>query len=209
MITFSNMIGRLTSGFFVRRMFPFVGVQAPSVIPFILQNKPLVGSRDSRGFSLIELVITLTIAAILLSTGVPSLIKFVRSNRLITVTNDLVSDFSLARAEALKRGTRVGVCKSSGGSACATTGDWNNGWIVFADLDSSGAWTASDVVLLKRDAVPSETAITASATAVIYSSQGITSSGSGAYTICNTSLHQTRTITIDATGRHRLSTGSC
>src|SRR5512135_327744 len=59
---------------------------------------------DASGFTLIELAVTVTVAAILAIIAVPSYKQFVESGRLTTATNDLVGDLSLARVESMKRG---------------------------------------------------------------------------------------------------------
>ena len=60
-----------------------------------------------RGFTLIELMVTLAVAAILLAVGVPGLRNILLSNRLATTANDVVVALNLARSEAIKRNTRV------------------------------------------------------------------------------------------------------
>jgi len=67
-----------------------------------------------------------------------------------SVANDLMTDLSVARAEAIKRGTRTAICTSNNGTGCTAT-SWNQGWIVFADTatggGSYGAVVGSDVIL--------------------------------------------------------------
>jgi len=189
---------------------PFICLNMPSVKPFIWYRMPIVCHKTNGGFSLVELIVTLVVAAILLGISVPSLIGFVRSNRLVSVTNTFISDINLARSEALKRSLGAGVCQSADGTGCSGSGTWNTGWIVFADLDDSKAWTASDVVLLKREAISPEMAITASAVAIVYNRQGMAETGAGNYSFCNTALGKAKNINIEATGRHRLlADGAC
>ena len=88
--------------------------------------------RQQRGFNLIELMLGITVLAIVLGLGVPSFIDMIRDNRLISQTNDLLTALNFTRSEALKRGMRVTACP---GSATACTGgtDWNAGVLVFTD----------------------------------------------------------------------------
>src|SRR5690606_4228088 len=91
----------------------------------------LSGSRKSRGFTLLELLVTLAVAAIVLSYGVPSFIDTVRNGRAAANANDLVTALSFARSEAVKRGARVTVCASADAATCGEA--WTDGWIVIAD----------------------------------------------------------------------------
>lgn len=108
----------------------------------MLRRRP--HGRPELGFTLIELLVGLAIFAILLAIGVPSFQGVSASTRLTSQTNDLVSSLSLARSEAIRRGTRVTLCKSSDGSSCTTSGTWEQGWITFVDTTRSGSDAAVD-----------------------------------------------------------------
>ncbi len=96
--------------------------------------------KKSAGFTLIELIVTVSIVAILMSIAVPSFKNMIDSNRLSTGTNELVSAFILARSEALKRSQNVTVCTSTNSTTCAGAGndDFGQGWIVFQDCNNNG-----------------------------------------------------------------------
>lgn len=96
------------------------------------------------GFTLVELLVAVSIAAILLAVGIPSFRSAIASNRLTSTTNDLVGSLAQARSEAIRRGVRVTVCMSANGTACATTGSWDQGWISFVDTTRSGTTAALD-----------------------------------------------------------------
>lgn len=85
----------------------------------------------ARGFTLLELMVTLTVAGMVLTIGVPSFVDLVRNNRAATNVNELLTAFAIARSESIKRGANVSVCRSSDGATC--TGAWSEGWIVFRD----------------------------------------------------------------------------
>ncbi|MEA5098218.1 MAG: GspH/FimT family pseudopilin [Burkholderiaceae bacterium] len=79
-----------------------------------------------RGFTMIELMVTIAVAAILLTIGVPSFRMLIDNQRLTTSVNDLFTSINMARAEAAQRGTRVDLAPLDG-----TT--WSKGWAVFID----------------------------------------------------------------------------
>lgn len=110
---------------------------------------PTTIPNKQQGFSLIELMVTLAIGAILLTTAVPSFFGMLQRDRLTTQANDFVSSLSLARAEAASRGQRIVVCKSPGPAynTCTATGNWDQGWIVFTDDGDDTYTPANDDVL--------------------------------------------------------------
>lgn len=87
------------------------------------------------GFTLIELMVTIAVAAIILTQAVPGFNAIVQNNRLISQNNEFISALNEARSEARKRGTLVTVCASTDQKTCDTT-HWERGWIMFSDLDS-------------------------------------------------------------------------
>ena len=74
-----------------------------------------------RGFTIPELIITLGVAAIILSTAVPSVSTTIKDNRLATRVNDIITDIHFARSEATKRDVRVILCRSSNPNASTPT----------------------------------------------------------------------------------------
>jgi len=100
--------------------------------------------KKSAGFTLIELIVTVSIVAILMSIAVPSFKNMIDSNRLSTGTNELVSALILARSEALKRGQRVTVCTSADSTNCSGNNDFGQGWLVFEDCNDNGIVDTGD-----------------------------------------------------------------
>lgn len=86
-----------------------------------------------RGRSLIEVLLTVTIAGILAATGAPNFQHWLASNRMVTQTNNLVRDLHFGRTMAITRNVAVVICESSDHTSCSFQRDWSRGWIVFAD----------------------------------------------------------------------------
>ena len=95
--------------------------------------------KGQRGFTITELMVVVTIVAILLSIGVPSYRYITNSYRMSAETNALVGDLMYARAEAIKEGQYVAVCVSSDGLTCSGATTWQSGWIVFPDPLGNGS----------------------------------------------------------------------
>jgi type IV fimbrial biogenesis protein FimT len=102
---------------------------------------PIEAAR-ARGFSLLELLITMSVAVILLTIAVPSFQYVMNANRMASEVNGLLGDLQFARAEAIKEGRYVSVCASSDGATCSgSSATWQSGWIVFANPNNSQAVT--------------------------------------------------------------------
>jgi type IV fimbrial biogenesis protein FimT len=86
-------------------------------------------SRHPRGFTLIELMVTIALAGILLGLGVPSFIEMYVRNRLATYSNDFTGSVNYARSEAIRRGKPVSICRRNTDATCIG-GSWSNGWLV-------------------------------------------------------------------------------
>ncbi len=121
------------------------------------------------GFTLIELMVTIAILGILMSIGIPSFKSFLDRNRIAGEMNSFVSDVQFARSEAIKRGQAVSVCVSSDGATCVAENNWHKGWVVFSDLDNSGAVNGSDKILRYRKGWSSSDTFTASSSLTVLS----------------------------------------
>ena len=124
---------------------------------------------ESRGFTLIELMVTLALVAIMMVLAAPSFITFQRNSQLTSTANSFLASLSAARAEAMKRQLRTFVIPADGSN-------WTSGWTVFVDVNSNVSTTAlsyedgTDILLSSVDPLPSSITIdTTSATSFVHS----------------------------------------
>lgn len=99
------------------------------------------------GFTLVELMVTIAILAVLVAAAAPSFMETIRTTRLQTQSNALFTALMLARSEAVKRNYRVVVCRSADGSSCAGAGGWEQGWLVYPDKDGDNTLDADEPVI--------------------------------------------------------------
>ena len=161
----------------------------------------------NRGFTLIELIITITIAAILLGLALPAMQMFVENNRVKLTVGQLADSLNYARSEASKRRYPVSVCARTSDTSCAGGATWDGGWLVFTDDDGNGAIDGSNEVLRDVDSLPDhitlETSGFVTSNYVRYSPTGELNV-SGRFKICNNRTgyeNISRTIDVSAAGR--------
>lgn len=134
--------------------------------------------RHRRGFTLLELMITIVIAGILLAIAIPSMHDTIVQNRLTANVNEFIGAATFARSEAIKRGRPVTLCRSvnaeSGTDKCITTAsgdydssDWGSGWIVIVPDEK--------LVMQRRGALPDKIYVAAKPTTL----RSITYNGTG------------------------------
>jgi type IV fimbrial biogenesis protein FimT len=163
------------------------------------------GPAAKRGFTLIELMVTIAVLAIVLGIAVPSFQEFAVRNRLAATTNELVSALALARSEAVKRATRVTVASA----------DWAGGWQVFVDTGTVGDPSDDgDPLRVYQPNANGAPGITPDANFTDYisylpsgTSEGSGGAGNGSFEVCKGS--NARVVSISNTGRVSTVSGSC
>lgn len=159
------------------------------------------------GVTLLELMVTVVVMVILMTIAVPGFQQVMLTSRLESYANDLLSSATLARSEAIKRNKTVTLCASANGTSCATSGGWDQGWIV---LDASGPTVIATHSATTGNFVISEAS---SMRSLSFSPSGVGAT-QASLKVCRTSPvgNQERVVTIDTTGRPLISTttnGTC
>ncbi|MEM1413096.1 MAG: GspH/FimT family pseudopilin [Pseudomonadota bacterium] len=101
----------------------------------------------ARGFTLLELLVTLTVMGLLMVTAVPAYRSFSQNLELRASAQRLASDFLYARHAAMDRGRRVAVCPGRASLGCRELPSWADGWMVFEDQNGDRRWQPGEPVL--------------------------------------------------------------
>lgn len=170
------------------------------------------------GFTLVELMVSLAILAVLLAAAATAMHDVGRSMKLSAMANGFVSGLRLARGEAIKRNARVVMCKSTDGAGCASAGGWDQGWILFHDRNNDGIRDAAETLIHRGEALPEGYRLTGNSSVARYlsfSPFGGTRFTSGAFqagtiTLCRQSVEggEARQVVINAVGRLKVQRAS-
>lgn len=167
---------------------------------------------DSTGFTLIELMVTLAILAILATMAAPSLDEFVSRNAMRGISADFTLGLQRARSEAINGNMCVVMCMSSNGTSCTSSGsNWGVGWIAFRSLNCAIATPAATNIILVREAFNPRYQLLSVASAkrsVVFGARGNTnSSTNGSFNLRDSQVSSTdainRTFCLDRAGRVR------
>lgn len=124
------------------------------MLEWSVMNK-LIQTAKQQGFTLIELMITLVVVAILVGVAVPSFQSFIKRNQAESLQTQVASAVSTARTEAASRNTSVSICASNDGVSCG--GSWTNGWIVFENPNRDTTKQADELTVATFDNTSSST----------------------------------------------------
>lgn len=148
------------------------------------------GREHSRGFTLVELMVTVAVLAVLIGVAVPSFTRIMHGNRLTSAANEVVAALQTGRMEAIRRNARVVLCPTTDGAACSSTNNWTRA-LVFVDADSTSQVSTGDTIVKDVE---------------------VTKAGSGITVVGLNSLESTAgnstSIRFGADGRVRIGTGN-
>ncbi len=184
--------------------------------PRVIRSKSVLPSPQT-GFTLVELLVVMTLGVVLLSMAAPSMNGIVNSQRSIALSSELLASMNLARSEAIKRNARAVLCKSADGQSCAPSGGWEQGWIVFHDADNDAALDEGEQVIERHGPVADGLKLTGNqpvSNYVSYSASGSAKLVTGAFqagtfTLCLVPVSEpdVRQLVLSSTGRARLKKG--
>jgi type IV fimbrial biogenesis protein FimT len=179
--------------------------------------------RHQVGFTLVELMITLAVVAVLVGIGFPSFNASMRSSRVTTQANAMLSAVNLARSEAIKTNQSAAICPTPDptlGAHAVCGGTFATGWLVFDDTNGNGALDAGETVVR---VFPGNTSVTMTANAALitpiaFNNQALpttTLPATGVASIvitpidCPHGVDAVRNIFINSTGQLRIQNGNC
>lgn len=126
--------------------------------------------RKQIGLTLLEMLITVAIVAIVLTTVAPGVQSILIQNRIIAETNELSGIIQYARHHSIDQQIDTIVCPSENFTSCTT--DWNDVKMVFADLDGNGARGANEDILAATSSANPNNNLTGPAGALIFEPSG-------------------------------------
>ena len=174
--------------------------------------------KTTTGFTLIELMIAISISMVILTFAVPSFSSFIKNGRVTTFTNTLVTDVNFARQEAVTRGEKVILCRSANATAATPScggnaNNWSSGWLVFVNTDSNSTYDAgTDTLLRATDEVGGSVTIKTNGVSnanLVYNADGTIDMGGGTavFAVCDDRGEgHGNQLQVSPTGRPRLIT---
>jgi type IV fimbrial biogenesis protein FimT len=129
----------------------------------------------------------MSVAAILISIGIPSFQSLIKDKRIITVTESLRADLELAKSEAMARNRTVIMCRPNPAlTACQVNAnaDWKDGWLIFVDLDGDNVIDTAEI--LRVTEVPTgDLKVEFAPAQISFNSRGFTPTSNGTFMACD------------------------
>lgn len=154
----------------------------------------VIAHRRVAGVTLVELVVSMALLALLATLAAPSMSRLITSQRLKTTASNLHLALVKTRSEALKRNTNVTLTRANN--------DWSNGWTIDAgatQIDTTPAAKGVDI-----DTVPDDR------TEIRYAPNGRVTIGAGTVFVLSATGVNSRCVSIDGSGRpYAKEGGSC
>ncbi len=158
------------------------------------------------GFTLLELIVSICVLAILAAIAAPSLGTLLERQRAVAATNALVAHLSLARLTAITHNSHTVFCPSASGTGCDAGTDWSGGWMLFLDRDGNRRPdSADDIVRVERTALSQHLRLTSSSGRVQarYLPDGRSTGSNLTISVCNKRGELLNTVVVNNVGRIR------
>jgi type IV fimbrial biogenesis protein FimT len=155
--------------------------------------------RRATGFSLIEMLTTMSILAILLAIASPGLASLTSANSLAAAQGELAAAMMLARSEALKRGTPVGLSAT----APVRGAEFSGGWTVFVDANGNGTYETGETIVRQQAAFHGDVRIGTSggSTVLTFNGRGfLTPSAMVTFTVCSSLAAKSYRVRVEPVG---------
>ena len=169
------------------------------LIPRRLARPGLRLPRRQAGFSLIEMLTTMSILAILLAIASPGLASLTSANALSGAQGELAAAMMLARSEALRRGTPVGVTAT----VPLRGAEFSGGWTVFVDANANGTYETGETIVRQRPAFAGDVRIgtTSGVTVLTFNGRGfLTPSAMVTFTVCSSLAAKSYRLRVEPVG---------
>lgn len=174
------------------------------------KSMPCIKNTKQSGVTLVEMMITLTVMAILLAVAIPAFESLIASTRLSTSTNDLLAAIAQSRSEAIRRGQRVVLCIQDPANAgqCTINGGWEQGWMAFIDADRDGNLDPGEPIILSTARQPASINIPANGglSTITFLPSGRATAANNTIRVCSASVGlnddtRSRDISVNASGQ--------
>lgn len=175
-----------------------------------------------RGFTWVEVLVTLAILGTLIALGAPGLRALIVQRTVATQASALADALRLARAEAVKRHHRVTICHTPNPEAptpsCALAStNWSSGWLIFADTNGNKVKEGHEALLHLQQALPATVGLTLphSKPAITFAGQGLAVANNASFQVQawqedgSTPAPFQRCVRLAVSGRVRVITGAC
>ena len=162
-----------------------------------------------KGFSLLEVMTTLAVSGILFGLAVPVTSHIISENRVTGQINQLRGALALTRSEAVTRRQDVVLCKSADQQTCIRHGRWDQGYLVFVDINRDRRRNQQEQLLHVRAKLPANITLDYRAFGsrhyLAYHQTGFTQTN-GTFTFCNKDMpDRAKALIVTKSGRVRLS----